>query len=97
MQTYLFFLDQDARVQIIADEPNNALLILASPRDYRGIEAVILAHRAALLPGLSDRLLDTGDVPSSSQIALTTKVKQQLTFAVNCSPIWNPPRCSSIL
>ena len=37
-----------------------------------------------------NQLLDTGDAPSSSQIGLTTKVKQQLTFAVNCSPIKAP-------
>ena len=28
-------------INIIADQDSNALLILASPRDYRGIEAVI--------------------------------------------------------
>jgi hypothetical protein len=51
------------RAQLIhAVEPHYERLmrLVEAARAARGIEAVILAHRAALLPGLSDRLLDTG-------------------------------------
>ena len=36
------------------------------------------------------RLLDTGEVPPSSQLVLATQTKARLTFAVNCSPIRVP-------